>query len=138
MVLVVNLASACGFTPQYTELEALYKKLGPKGFVVAGFPCNQFGAQESGTNSEIKKFATSKYGVTFPLFSKVDVNGPEADPVFDYLKSQKTEGGLLGVLGNDIKWNFSKFLVGKSGKVVARFPSTTTPTELESEILKLL
>lgn len=133
VVLVVNLASACGFTPQYTELEELYKKFGKQGLVVAGFPCNQFGKQEPGPNSEIKKFAKTKYNVTFPLFSKVDVNGPEADPVFDYLKSQK--GGLLN---NDIKWNFSKFLVDKTGKVVGRYPSTTAPKDLEADIAKLI
>jgi len=133
VVLVVNLASQCGFTPQYTELEALYKKHQKAGLVVVGFPCNQFGAQEPGSNSDIKRFAASKYGVTFPLMSKVNVNGPDADPVFDFLKSQK--GGLLG---NDIKWNFSKFLVDKEGKVVGRYPSTTAPAQIEAEIVKLL
>ena len=130
VVLVVNLASACGFTPQYKELEALYEKLGPKGFVVAGFPCNQFGAQESGSNEEIKSFAQRKYGVTFPLFSKVDVNGPGADPLFDYLKAQKG--------GEDVRWNFSKFLVDREGKVVGRYPSTTSPFQIESDIEKLI
>lgn len=133
VVLVVNLASACGFTPQYAELTALYNKYNSKGFTVLGFPCNQFGAQEPGSNSEIKKFAQSNYGVKWPLFSKVDVNGGAADPLFDWLKSQK--GGLFG---NDIKWNFSKFLVDKNGNVVGRFPSTTAPTQLEGEIQKLL
>ncbi|KAG1678963.1 hypothetical protein FOA52_013026 [Chlamydomonas sp. UWO 241] len=133
VVLVVNLASSCGFTPQYTELEQLFKKYKSKGLVVAGFPCNQFGGQEPGTNAEIKRFAQQSYGATFPLFSKVAVNGPEADPVFDYLKSQK--GGLLN---SDIKWNFSKFLVDKAGTVIARYPSTTAPTQIEADLLKLL
>uniref|UniRef100_A0A7R9VAW9 Glutathione peroxidase n=1 Tax=Chlamydomonas euryale TaxID=1486919 RepID=A0A7R9VAW9_9CHLO len=133
VVLVVNLASACGFTPQYTELETLYKKYKNQGLVIAGFPCNQFGAQEPGSNAEIKRFAQSTYGATFPLFSKVNVNGADADPVFEFLKSQK--GGLLN---NDIKWNFSKFLVSKDGKVVGRYPSTTAPQQIEADILKLL
>mmetsp|Transcript_20177 Transcript_20177/g.51131 ORF Transcript_20177/g.51131 Transcript_20177/m.51131 type:complete len:195 (-) Transcript_20177:393-977(-) len=131
--LVVNLASACGFTPQYADLQALYTKYKGRGFTVIGFPCNQFGAQEPGSNSEIKRFASSNYGVTFPLMSKVDVNGAGADPVFQFLKNQK--GGLLG---NDIKWNFSKFLVDKAGNVVGRYPSTTTPSDIGRDIEKYL
>lgn len=131
--LVVNLASACGFTPQYTELQELYKKYNAKGLTVLGFPCNQFGAQEPGSNTTIKKFAQSSYGVTFPLFAKVDVNGGGADPLFDWLKAQKG-----GIFGNDIKWNFSKFLVDREGNVVGRFPSTTTPASLAAEIEKFL
>lgn len=132
-VLVVNLASQCGFTPQYDELQATYEKFAKQGFTVLGFPCNQFGAQEPGSNSSIKQFAKSAYGVTFPLMAKVDVNGPGAEPLFTWLKSQK--GGLLG---NDIKWNFSKFLVDKDGNVVGRYPSTTTPGSLEADIKKAL
>lgn len=131
--LVVNLASQCGFTPQYTELQELNDKYAKQGFAVLGFPCNQFGRQEPGSNSDIKRFAQSNYGVTFPLFAKVDVNGSEADPLFDWLKTQK--GGLLG---NDIKWNFSKFLVDKEGRVVGRYASTTSPAAIIAEIEKLL
>ncbi|KAG2498069.1 hypothetical protein HYH03_003829 [Edaphochlamys debaryana] len=131
--LVVNLASACGFTPQYEELQAVQDKYGKKGFTVVGFPCNQFGKQEPGSNQSIKQFAKSEYGVTFPLMSKVDVNGPGAEPVFEWLKSEK--GGLLG---NDIKWNFTKFLVDKEGNVVGRYPSTTSPAQIEKDIEKVL
>ncbi|GLC47102.1 hypothetical protein PLESTB_000436100 [Pleodorina starrii] len=132
-VLVVNLASQCGFTPQYSELQAVYEKFGKQGLTVLGFPCNQFGAQEPGSNQSIKSFAKSNYGVTFPLMSKVDVNGPGAEPLFEWLKSQK--GGLMG---NDIKWNFSKFLVDKNGVVVGRYASTSTPASLEADIKKAL
>eukprot|EP00798_Chlamydomonas_sp_ICE-L_P023016 gene23016-30209_t len=132
-VLVVNLASACGFTPQYTELEGLQKKFANKNFSVVGFPCNQFGGQEPGSNADIKKFATNNYKVTFPLMSKVDVNGPGEDPVFGYLKSQKGE-----LFGSDVKWNFSKFLVDKEGNVVNRYPSMTAPAQIEADIAKLL
>jgi glutathione peroxidase len=133
VLLVVNLASACGFTPQYTELQQLHEKFSKKGLTILGFPCNQFGAQEPGSNSQIKKFAQQNYGAKFPLFSKVDVNGSGADPLFDYLKSQK--GGFLG---NDIKWNFTKFLLNKEGKVVGRYGSTTAPSQIEADIAKLL
>lgn len=134
VVLVVNTASACGFTPQYADLQVLQDKYGKKGFTVLGFPCNQFGAQEPGSNSQVKSFAKSNYKVTFPLFSKVDVNGSSADPLFDYLKSEK--GGIFGT--QDIKWNFSKFLINKEGAVVGRYAPTTTPASLEKEIEKLL
>lgn len=133
VLLVVNLASACGFTPQYAELQGLQDKFGKQGFSVLGFPCNQFGGQEPGTNAQIKKFAASTYGVKFPLFAKVDVNGGAADPLFDWLKAQKG-----GILGNDIKWNFSKFLVDKDGNVVKRYGSTTTPGAIEGDIAALL
>jgi len=133
VVLVVNLASACGFTPQYAELQGLYSKYSSKGLVVLGFPCNQFGAQEPGSNSDIKSFAKKNYGVTFPLMSKVDVNGQGADPVFKWLKAQK--GGFLNA---DIKWNFSKFLLDKEGNVVGRYGSSTTPGQIEADIQKYL
>eukprot|EP00878_Enallax_costatus_P004215 GHUV01004445.1.p1 GENE.GHUV01004445.1~~GHUV01004445.1.p1 ORF type:complete len:199 (+),score=61.96 GHUV01004445.1:159-755(+) len=133
VVLIVNLASACGFTPQYSELQDLYAKYQKQGVIVLGFPCNQFGSQEPGTNSDIKTFAKKNYGVTFPLMSKVDVNGSNAEPVFDWLKKQK--GGFIT---SDIKWNFSKFLLDREGNVVGRYGSTTTPTQLEADIRKLL
>lgn len=133
VVLVVNLASACGFTPQYAELQDLYQKYSSKGLVVLGFPCNQFGQQEPGSNSDIKAFAKKSYGVTFPLMGKVDVNGGSAEPLFKWLKSEK--GGFLN---SDIKWNFSKFLVDKEGNVVGRYGSTTTPKQLETDLATLL
>jgi len=134
VVLVVNVASKCGFTPQYTGLEALWKKYGSRGFVVLGFPCNQFGAQEPGDAAEIASFCSLTYPVSFPLFAKIEVNGSNAHPVYKYLKGEAP--GLLGTEG--IKWNFTKFLVDKQGKVVSRFAPTTTPESLESEIEKLL
>lgn len=133
VVLVVNLASQCGFTPQYAELSELYNKFNRDGFTILGFPCNQFGAQESGSNKDIKSFATSKYGVKFPLMSKVDVNGSTADPLFTWLKKEKG-----GILNSDIKWNFTKFLVNKDGKVVGRYGSTTPPSAIEADIVKAL
>ncbi|KXZ57021.1 hypothetical protein GPECTOR_1g922 [Gonium pectorale] len=132
-VLIVNLASQCGFTPQYNELQALQDKFGGKSFTVLGFPCNQFGAQEPGSNRSIKEFAKSTYGVTFPLMSKVDVNGPGAEPLFQWLKEQK--GGLMN---SDIKWNFSKFLVDQDGNVVGRYGSTSSPASLEADIKKAM
>lgn len=134
VVLVVNTASKCGFTPQYEGLEALYRKYKPKGFAIFGFPCNQFGAQEPGDASEIAQFCSRTYDVTFPMFAKVDVNGPGTHPLFAFLKS--AEPGVLGT--EAIKWNFTKFLVNRNGGVVARFAPTTTPKELEAEIEKLL
>ena len=134
VVLVVNVASKCGFTPQYTGLEALWKKYGSRGFVILGFPCNQFGAQEPGDAAEIASFCSLTYPVSFPLFAKIEVNGSNAHPVYKYLKGEAP--GLLGTEG--IKWNFTKFLVDKQGKVVSRFAPTTTPESLESEIEKLL
>lgn len=134
VVLVVNTASKCGFTPQYEGLEALYRKYKSKGFAVAGFPCNQFGGQEPGDASEIAQFCSRTYDVTFPMFAKIDVNGPRTHPLFAFLKGEEP-----GVLGTEaIKWNFTKFLVDRKGAVVARFAPTTTPKELEANIEKLL
>jgi glutathione peroxidase len=133
VLLIVNTASACGFTPQYKGLEVLQKELGPRGFAVLGFPCNQFGSQEPGDAKEIERFCTSKYAVTFPMFAKIDVNGSGAHPLFQYLRSEKS-----GLLGSSIKWNFTKFLVDRSGRVVARHAPTTTPVGLKKEIEALL
>jgi len=134
VVLVVNTASKCGFTPQYEGLEALFRKYKPKGFAVLGFPCNQFGAQEPGDATEIAQFCSRTYDVTFPMFAKIDVNGPGTHPLFAFLKSEEP-----GVLGTEaIKWNFTKFLVNRDGAVAARFAPTTAPKELEAEIEKLL
>ena len=134
VVLVVNVASKCGFTPQYTGLEALWKEYGPKGLAVVGFPCNQFGAQEPGSAEDIRQFCSLTYPVSFPLFAKVVVNGPNAHPVYGFLKT-----GAPGVLGTEaVKWNFTKFLVAKDGRVVERYASTTTPASLKADIDKLL
>ena len=134
VVLVVNVASKCGFTPQYTGLEALWKEYGPKGLAVVGFPCNQFGAQEPGSAADIRQFCSLTYPVSFPLFAKVEVNGPNAHPVYDFLKA-----GAPGVLGTEaVKWNFTKFLVAKDGRVVERYAPTTTPAALKADIDKLL
>ena len=130
VMLVVNTASECGFTPQYKGLEAMYEKLHDKGLEVLGFPCNQFGAQEPGSESEIAQFCEVNYGVTFPMFHKVDVNGDHAAPVYKYLKAQKP--GLLGT--EAIKWNFTKFLVGRDGKVRKRFAPNDDPEKLRPEI----
>jgi glutathione peroxidase len=134
VVLIVNTASKCGFTPQYEGLEALYRQYADKGLVVLGFPCNQFGAQEPGDAEEIKSFCSLTYDVTFPMFAKIDVNGPKAHPLYEYLKHEKK--GLLGSEG--IKWNFTKFLVGRDGEVAERFAPTTKPADLASSIEKLL
>ena len=134
VVLIVNVASKCGFTPQYKELEELYKKYQDKGFVILGFPCNQFGKQEPGSDEQITEFCQLNYGVTFPIMKKIDVNGSNADSVYKYLKSQKA--GLVGFKG--IKWNFEKFLVDSNGKVVQRFSSLTKPSSLDQEIQSLL
>jgi glutathione peroxidase len=123
-LLVVNVASACGLTPQYTALEALQKKYGAKGFTVLGFPCNQFGAQEPGTEAEIKTFCETKFDVTFPLFSKVDVNGAKQHPLYAWLEAQPTSPDGPG----DITWNFAKFLIGKDGSVLARFKPKEDPS----------
>jgi glutathione peroxidase len=130
-VLVVNVASKCGYTPQYKGLEALYEKYKDQGFVIAGFPANNFGSQEPGTNEEIKTFCSSKYNVTFPMYSKISVAGSDKAPLYDYLTS--TGGG-------EVKWNFTKFLVGPDGKVIARFESKVTPesAELVSAVEKAL
>lgn len=134
VVLVVNVASHCGFTPQYEGLQALYEKYKDRGFVVLGFPCNQFGAQEPGTEAEIVSFCSLNYQVSFPLLAKVDVNGDTAAPFYNWLKSEKA--GLLG--SEAVKWNFTKFLLDKQGKVVDRFAPMTKPAEIAAEIEKLL
>jgi glutathione peroxidase len=134
VLLIVNTASKCGFTPQYKELQELYEQYRDRDFVVLGFPCNQFGHQEPGTEEEIEQFCQVNYGVTFPMFAKVDVNGENAHPLFEYLKEKAP--GVLGTKA--IKWNFTKFLVDRNGNVVARFASQTRPSELKSEIEKLL
>ena len=134
VLLVVNTASKCGFTPQYEGLEALHRELADKGFEVLGFPCNQFGAQEPGDAAEIANFCSLSYDVTFPIFAKVDVNGSNADPLFVELKKQAP--GFLGTEG--IKWNFTKFLVGKDGQVVERYAPTTKPEDIRKDIEKLL
>lgn len=135
VALIVNVASQCGLTDSnYKGLQAIYDKYKDQGFVVLAFPSNQFGAQEPGSNTQIENFACSRYKATFPMFSKVDVNGPNTTPVYQFLKSQK--GG--GLLGDDIKWNFGKFLVDKEGKVVQRYAPTTGPEGIEADIKKLL
>jgi glutathione peroxidase-family protein len=135
VVLVVNTASKCGFTPQFAGLEALYKKFKeqhPDDFVILGFPCNQFASQEPGTDDEVQNFCQVNYGVTFPILKKTDVNGDSAEPVWTWLKEEKP--GLLGL--KRIKWNFEKFLVGRDGKVKGRWASTTKPEALEQPILE--
>ena len=134
VLLIVNTASACGFTPQFGGLEELHKAYGQKGLAVLGFPCNQFGAQEPGDAAEIASFCSLTYDVDFPMFAKVEVNGPGAHPLFDYLKREKK--GLLGSEG--IKWNFTKFLIGRDGEVVDRFAPTVKPQDMASAIEKLL
>ncbi len=134
VLLIVNTASKCGFTPQYEGLEALHRKYGARGFAVLGFPCNQFGGQEPGDAAEIANFCSLTYDVTFPVFAKIDVNGAHADPLFRQLK--EAAPGLLGSEG--VKWNFTKFLVDRSGKVVDRYAPTTKPVDLKREIEKLL
>jgi len=134
VMLIVNVASKCGFTPQYKGLEALYEKLHSRGLEVLGFPCNQFGAQEPGTAQEIESFCEMNYGVTFPLFAKVDVNGKDAAPVYKYLKKEKP--GLLG--SEAIKWNFTKFLVDRDGKVIERYGSNVEPETIAPDVEKLL
>ena len=129
-LLIVNVASRCGYTPQYAGLERLYRAHKDEGFVVLGFPCDQFGRQEPGTNEEIQEFCSREYNVSFPLFSKIKVNGPDAHPLFAYLKSQKK--GLLG--SEAIKWNFTKFLVGPDGSVVKRYGSAQTPEQIEKDL----
>jgi glutathione peroxidase len=133
VLLIVNTASACGFTPQYKGLEALHRELAPRGFAVLGFPCNQFGRQEPGDAKQIEQFCSSNYDVTFPMFAKIDVNGSKAHPLYDYLRAEKS-----GLLGSSIKWNFTKFLVDRSGKVVGRHAPTVRPEHLKREIEALL
>jgi len=137
VLLIVNTASQCGFTPQYAGLEKLHRTYKERGLVVLGFPCNQFGAQEPGDAAEIGAFCDRNYGVSFPIFAKVDVNGERAHPLYQYLK--KTKPGLLGPLGGGaIKWNFTKFLADRSGRVVARYAPATKPESLTGDIEKLL
>ena len=134
VLLIVNVASQCGFTPQYKGLQELYEKYKDRGLVVLGFPCNQFGAQEPGTETEIAQFCETNYGVTFPMFAKIDVNGENAHPLYQFLC--KEAPGILGTKA--IKWNFTKFLVDREGNVIDRFASTDTPEDLENHILKYL
>jgi len=134
VLLVVNVASKCGFTPQYTGLEALQRKLGAQGFAVLGFPCDQFGHQEPGDEAEIAKFCSLTYDVSFPMFAKVEVNGDGAHPLYRHLKAEAR--GLLGTEG--IKWNFTKFLVDRHGKVVRRYAPNDKPESLEKDIAALL
>ncbi len=132
-VLIVNVASQCGFTPQYKGLQAIHQAFAPRGFAVLAFPCNQFGAQEPGSDAQIAGFCETGFGVTFPLFAKISVNGPAAHPLYVWLKQQK--GGLLG---SAIKWNFTKFLVDRAGHVRSRHAPTTKPEALTKEIAALL
>lgn len=133
VMLIVNTASKCGFTPQYEDLQKLYDEYNDKGLDILAFPCNQFGNQEAGTNDEIQEFCQINYGLTFPVMGKIDVNGNNAHPLYNYLKSEK--GGLLG---SKIKWNFTKFLVDREGNVIKRFASTVKPMDIKSDIEKLL
>ncbi len=132
-VIVVNTASKCGLTPQFEGLESLYQKYKDRGLVILGFPCNQFANQEPGSASDIQEFCQINYGVTFPMFAKVDVNGPTADPLFIYLKSK-----LGSIFGSKIKWNFNKFVIDKNGKPVKRFSPFTKPEKMESFLEKIL
>jgi glutathione peroxidase len=134
VLLVVNVASKCGFTPQYEGLEALHRAHAAQGFSVLGFPCNQFGHQEPGSEAEIATFCSATYGVSFPMFAKVDVNGPAAHPLYKFLKGEQK--GLLGT--EAIKWNFTKFLVDRTGQVTARFAPTTKPADIDADVVKLL
>lgn len=157
VILIINSATECGFTPQYDNLQELFEKYGSKGFVILDFPCNQFGNQAPGSNEEIVSFCNSRYGITFPIFSKIEVNGDHEEPLYTYLKSQKgfagfnSEHPLTPVLENmlrksnpdyrkssDIKWNFTKFLIDREGNVVERFEPTADMAEVEEKIVKLL
>lgn len=133
-MLIVNTASACGFTPQFAGLEELHRAYGAKGLVVLGFPCNQFGSQDPGSNEEIAQFCQLNYGVSFPMMAKIDVNGPRADPLYQWLT--KEAPGILG--STSIKWNFTKFLVGKDGQVIRRFAPTDEPAALKKDIEQAL
>ena len=133
-LLIVNVASKCGFTPQYKDLQNLYEKYRDQGLEVLGFPCNQFGAQEPGTNEEVKSFCDLNYNVSFKMFDKIDVNGSNASPLFKYLKHESP-----GIMGTEaVKWNFTKFLVNKDGQVVKRFAPKDGESEIESELQKIL
>ena len=134
VLLIVNVASKCGFTPQYRGLEALYRRHQDEGFTVLGFPCDQFGHQEPGNEAEIREFCTAKYDVTFPLFAKIKVNGPDTHPLYRYLKAEKP-----GVLGSEgIKWNFTKFLIGRDGTVLQRYASKDRPEDIDREVTNLV
>jgi glutathione peroxidase len=134
VLLIVNTASACGFTPQFAGLEKLHETWGAQGLVVLGFPCNQFGGQDPGSNEEISSFCQLNYGVTFPMMAKIEVNGAHADPLYQWLSAEAP--GLLG--SKSIKWNFTKFLVGKDGQVIRRYAPTDTPESLAKDIGKAL
>jgi glutathione peroxidase len=134
VLLVVNTASKCGFTPQYEGLQALHERFGERGLAVLGFPCNQFGAQEPGDAAEIREFCDTRFGVSFPLFAKIDVNGDDTHPLYQHLKSEAP--GLLG--SRNIKWNFTKFLVDRDGNILERFAPTTKPEKLASQIERAL
>jgi len=134
VLLIVNTASQCGFTPQFQGLEALYQQYRPQGFEILGFPCNQFGSQDPGSNDDILHFCQTKYGVSFPMFAKIEVNGPNTHPLYQFLKNQAP--GLMG--SEAIKWNFTKFLVDQSGNVQDRFAPTTKPEDIAPAIQKLL
>ncbi|TNM38515.1 glutathione peroxidase [Nocardioides albidus] len=133
VVLVVNTASKCGFTPQYQGLQELYATYGERGFAVLGFPCDQFGHQEPGAEDEIAAFCERNYGVSFPMFAKIDVNGKDAHPLYEWLKKERS-----GLIGGAIKWNFTKFLVGRDGAVVERYAPTTEPAKLAGDIEQAL
>ncbi|WP_296278160.1 glutathione peroxidase [uncultured Acinetobacter sp.] len=133
VLLIVNTASKCGFTPQFAGLEKLYEKYNDQGLEVLGFPCNQFGGQDPGSNEQIGEYCQRNYGVKFPMFAKVDVKGPEAHAIFRYLTNNSK-----GILGNGIKWNFTKFLINKNGEVINRYAPTTKPEDLEKDIEKAL
>jgi len=133
VLLIVNTASKCGFTPQFAGLETLYERYKESGFTVLGFPCNQFGGQDPGSNDEITEFCQLNYGVSFPMFGKIEVNGGGAEPLFEHLKS-----AAPGTLGNRIKWNFTKFLVNRDGEVVKRYAPTTKPEAIQADIEALL
>jgi glutathione peroxidase len=134
VLLIVNVASRCGYTPQYAGLEALHRRHADRGFSVLAFPCNQFGGQEPGAADEIRRFCSETYGVTFPLFAKIDVNGPHAHPLYRWLTREKP--GLLGI--GAIKWNFTKFLVGRDGRVLKRFGPRDAPEALEADVVAAL
>jgi glutathione peroxidase len=134
VIVVVNTASACGYTPQYKDLQALYEEYKEDGLEILGFPCNQFMNQEPGSNEEIQSFCELNFGVTFPVFGKIDVNGDKADPLFKYLSSKAP--GIMGL--KSIKWNFTKFIIDKNGEVIERFAPQTNPQEMRSTIEKLL
>ena len=133
ILLIVNTATGCGFTPQVDGLQNLYEKYQQQGFEILDFPCNQFGNQAPGSDEEITDFCNSRYGITFPQFSKIDVNGPNEEPLYTFLKDKKG-----GIMGKNIKWNFTKFLVDREGNVVERFAPTKTPEAIEAEVAKLL